>query len=408
MSRQSVVIVGTGHAGVRAAEALRKAGWDGAIAIVGEENEPPYQRPPVSKALLFAQADESNTTLWRGGAAEQDIELRLGQRVVSIDRQNRRLVFADGTRLGYDRLVLAPGSRPRRLDLGGEPVANVFHLRGAEDARALRPHLAVGKRLLVVGGGLIGLEVAAGAASSGLEVTVVEATPRLLSRAVPEPIAARVADRHRLGGVTIRTGCSVSSVVGNRNGISVRLDDGSMLSCDLILISAGALPRTDLAEEAGLDIGNGILADDCLLTSDPHIYAAGDVCNFAHPLFGTRMRLESQQNAEDQGRYLGRRIVGDPAPFLAVPWFWSDQFESVLQIAGVPGLGSRSITRPLLDDGVSSLHLGKDGQVVGAAAFGRPDMVSREIGLARRLIGKRATPAPEALANANQDLRAFM
>lgn len=408
MSRQSVVVLGTGHAGVRAAESLRKAGWEGAITIVGEENGAPYQRPPVSKALLFAPNGGGDLALGTASFAEQDIQFLPGRRVEAIERQSRRIVFADGTRLGYDRLILAPGSRPRRLEFGDALPPNVFYLRSADDARALRPQLVPGRRLVVVGGGLIGLEAAAGAAVAGLDVTVLEAMPQLLSRAVPTPIATRVADLHHRHGVAIRTGVSISGLAAGRGGISVSLDDGSTLRCDLVLVSAGALPRTELAERAGLEIGNGILTDDGLSTSDPHIYAAGDVCNFPHPLFGTRMRLESQQNAEDQGRYLGGRIMGNPAPFAAVPWFWSDQFENTLQVAGVPGLGSTSVVRPLAQDGACSFHLASTGQMVGAAAFGRPDLVSREIGLARRLIGKRASPPSEAIANPSENLRAFL
>jgi 3-phenylpropionate/trans-cinnamate dioxygenase ferredoxin reductase component len=408
MSSQSVVVLGTGHAGVRAAEALRKAGWDGAITIVGEEADPPYQRPPVSKALLFGPSAATNAEPLGGDLAGQKIELHLGRRVEAIERPQRRLILSDGTRFGYDRLVLAPGSAPRQLDFGGDVPPNLFHLRSAADARALRPHLTAAKRLLVIGGGLIGLEVAAGAATAGLDVTVLEAAPKLLSRAVPEMIADRVVELHRRRGVTIRAQCSVRGFTTTAEGISAILNDGMALPCDLVLVCAGAVPRIGLAQRAGLDTGNGILTDAGLLTSDPAIYAAGDVCNFPHPLFGVRLRLESQQNAEDQGRYLGKRIMGDPAPFAAVPWFWSDQFDSVLQIASMPGLGSQSVARPLPDDGICSFHLNAAGQLVGAAAFGSPELVSREIGLARRLIGKRASPAPEILANAREDLRAYL
>jgi len=408
MSRQSVVVLGTGHAGVRAAESLRKAGWEGAITIIGEESGAPYQRPPVSKALLFAPNGEGNPSLGAGSFAEQGIELLAGRRVEAIERQNREIVLIDGTRLPYDRLVLALGSRPRRLEFGDVPPPNVFHLRSAGDARTLRPHLVAARRLVVVGGGLIGLEVAAGAAIAGLDVTMLEAMPQLLSRAVPHPIAARVADLHRARGVIIQTGVSTGGLAAETGGLAVSLNDGSTLRCDLVLVSAGAVPRTELAERAGLEVGNGILTDDGLLTSDPHIYAAGDVCNFPHPLFGTRMRLESQQNAEDQGRYLGSRIMGNAAPFAAVPWFWSDQFENTLQVTGMPSLGSASVVRPLAEEGVCSFHLDVAGHLVGAAAFGRPDRVSREIGLARRLIGNSASPAPEALVNPAEDLRVFM
>lgn len=408
MSRQSVVVLGTGHAGMCAAASLRKTGWDGTITVIGEESGTPYQRPPVSKALLFAPEGGSDQALGMGGFAEQGIELMAGRRVEAIERESRQIVFIDGARLHYDRLVLAPGSRPRRLEFGDVLPQNVFYLRSADDARALRPQLLPGKRLVVVGGGLIGLEVAAGAASAGLDVTVLEAMPQLLSRAVPAPIAARVADLHRARGVAIRTGVSISGLASDSGGICVSLSDGSMLRCGLVLMSTGALPRTELAEQAGLEVGNGILTDDGLLTGDPHIFAAGDACNFPHPLFGTRMRLESQQNAEDQGRYLGGRIMGNPAPFAAVPWFWSDQFESTLQIAGVPNLGATGVMRPLAEGSACSFHLDAAGHLIGAAAFGRPDLVSREIGLARRLIGKRASPTSEALANPAEDLRVFM
>ncbi len=402
MTDRSVVIVGTGHAGVRAAEALRKGGWAGPVVLVGEEAGHPYQRPPVSKALLFGTEPPAPLLV-----APDGIELRTGVAVAAIERDAHRLVFADGRHLPYDHLVLATGSEPRRLSFAGDAAERVFTLRRAADAHALRPLLQAGRRLLVIGGGLIGLEVAAGAAGLGLDVTVLEAAPALLSRAVPASVAAAVVDLHRQHGVAIHAGTSVASLARQGDAILAQLSDGSSLTADLVLVAAGAAPRTQLAAAAGLPVDNGIVADHGLLTTDPDISVIGDVSQFIHPLFGTRLRLESQQNAEDHGRYLARRLLGDAAPYAAVPWFWSDQFDQVLQIAGVPGLGSLAATRPL-SGGLATFHPDPAGKLVGVAAFGPPDIVAREIGAARRLIARRATPDVRHLGDPTVDLRKLL
>ncbi len=397
-----VIIVGSGHAGARAAETLRKGGWDGTITVIGAEGIPPYERPAVSKAMLFG-ANGRPRYLWPTDAPSSGIEM-IAARVAAIDRAARQVVLANGRRLGYEHLVLATGARPREVAGIGATSDRIFYLRTAQDAERLRPRLAPGSRLLVVGAGLIGLEVAAGAATAGLEVTVVEMAPRALGRAVPDVVAAEVAALHRARGVHLRFGVNLQGVHADGEKITATFGDNGTQSFDVALMAGGVLPRTELAESAGLAIDNGIVTDAHLATSDPHVFAAGDVASFLHPLFGVRLRLESQQNGDDQGRYVARRILGETSPFSATPWFWSDQFDRVLQVAGVPGLGARAVERPI-EGGRATFHLDPDGRLLGAAAFGPQASVAREIGAARRLIAQGATLTAELAANPAVDLR---
>jgi 3-phenylpropionate/trans-cinnamate dioxygenase ferredoxin reductase subunit len=398
----SVVIVGAGHAGARAAEALRRGGWKNAIVMIGAEGRDPYERPPVSKTLLFGEAAAPHP-LWVGGAESLDITLVAG-RITAIDRARREVLLAGGARHRYAHLVLATGSRPRRLPEEVVASERVFCLRTADDAARLRPLMQRGARLLVVGAGLIGLEVAAGARSAGLEVCVVEMAPRALGRAVPEMVARDVLAHHAARGVEIRTGASIASVRENAGDAAVAFADGTRGRFDIVLVAAGVLPRTELASAAGLPVDNGIVTDATLATSDPHVFAAGDVANFPHGLFERRLRLESQQNADDHGRHVARRILGNAASFEAVPWFWSDQFDATLQVAGIPDAGVLAVERRL-EEGRCTLHLAANGRLVGAAAFGPAANVGREIGAARRLIAQRAVVSPERAANPQIDLR---
>jgi 3-phenylpropionate/trans-cinnamate dioxygenase ferredoxin reductase subunit len=402
MDALSVVIVGAGHAAARAAEGLRKGGWTGRIVVIGSEGVQPYERPPVSKSLLFS-ADAAPRALWLSGAEGLDVEFVNG-RALAIDRGERTVALRGGVQHRYTHLVLATGARPRQLARDSVTLERVFHLRTTDDAARLRPMLRRGAKLLVIGAGLIGLEVASGAAAAGLDVRVFEMAPRALGRAVPEAVAGDVLAAHAARGVDIRTGVAVSGVRDADDGVVVTCTDGSSDRFDLVLVAAGVTPRTELAAAAGLAVDNGVVTDATLATDDPHIFAVGDVANFPHALFGVRVRLESQQNADEQGRHVARRILGDATPFSAVPWFWSDQFDATLQVAGVPALGGTIVERPV-EGGRCSLHLDPTGRLVGAAAFGPAGAVGREIGAARRLIAQRAVVPAEIAADARVDLR---
>ena len=389
-----MVIVGAGEAGARAATALREEGWDGPITLIGGEVHPPYERPPLSKAALLAEAEPVATTvLDHDRAAALGIELVLGTEVTAIDRAARAVALADGRSLPYSRLLLATGARPRRLTLPGHE--RVLYLRRFDDALALRPLLRPGMRLAIIGGGFIGLELAAAAAARGCAVTLVEAQPRILMRGVPAEIAAVIADRHRAAGIDLRTGIGIDRIDG-----AVVLADGSRIAADAVIAGIGSVPETALAEAAGLAVDNGIAVDATLATTDPAIFAAGDCAACAHPLYaGRRIRLEAWRNAQDQGALAARNMLGRGEAIRAVPWFWSDQYELTLQIAGLADEGRTTVVRDLGDRAQLLFHLAADGRLVAASGVGPLGKIAREIRLAEMLIAQRAAPDPGALAS---------
>lgn len=409
MSSDSVVIIGAGPAGARAAEALRQVGWDGQIHLISKEKQLPYERPAVSKAMIFGGRDgRANFDLW-----SKDLVSRLaadfhgGVAVEHIDRGSRSVLLAGRPPLAYRHLIIATGARPRRLQVAQTASDGVFYLRTAEDAQRFRRRLETARRLVVVGAGLIGLEVAAGAALAGISVTVVEATNQILSRAVPREISQSVRQMHAANNVEIRLQAIIEGIEGQAGDMRVRLRGGGTIDCDTILVAIGADPNLELAQAAGLSADRGILVDEGFATSDPHIYAAGDVCSFVHPLFGERMRLESWQNAEDQGRHVARTIAGHREPYAAVPWFWSEQFDCVLHVAGVTNSAIK-VQRPAIDGDRLFFYLNQTGRLVGMAAFGSAARIGRVVSVGRRLIAAQASPDPTVLADGGADLAALL
>lgn len=399
-----MVIVGAGEAGARAAAALRDEGWDGTVTLVGGETHPPYERPPLSKTALLTEAEPVATTvLDRDRAAALGIDLILGTEVTAIDRTDRAVVLADGRALPYSRLLLATGARPRRLTLPGHQ--QVLYLRRFDDALALRPLLRPGARLAVIGGGFIGLELAAAATARGCAVTLVEAQPRILMRGVPAEIAAVIADRHRTAGIDLRTGIGIDRIEPD----AVVLADGSRIAADAVIAGIGAVPETALAEAAGLAVDNGIAVDATLATADPAIFAAGDCAACAHPLYaGRRIRLEAWRNAQDQGVLAARNMLGRGEAIGAVPWFWSDQYELTLQIAGLIDEARTTVARDLGHGALLMFHLAADGRLVAAGGVGPLGKIAREIRLAEMLIEQRAAPDPDALASPAVKLKTLL
>lgn len=399
-----MVIVGAGEAGARAAAALRDEGWDGTVTLVGGETHPPYERPPLSKTALLTEAEPVATTvLDRDRAAALGIDPILGTEVTAIDRTDRAVVLADGRALPYSRLLLATGARPRRLTLPGHQ--QVLYLRRFDDALALRPLLRPGARLVVIGGGFIGLELAAAATARGCAVTLVEAQPRILMRGVPAEIAAVIADRHRTAGIDLRTGIGIDRIEPD----AVVLADGSRIAADAVIAGIGAVPETALAEAAGLAVDNGIAVDATLATADPAIFAAGDCAACAHPLYaGRRIRLEAWRNAQDQGVLAARNMLGRGEAIGAVPWFWSDQYELTLQIAGLIDEARTTVARDLGHGALLMFHLAADGRLVAAGGVGPLGKIAREIRLAEMLIEQRAAPDPDALASPAVKLKTLL
>ncbi|WP_419759468.1 NAD(P)/FAD-dependent oxidoreductase [Acidisoma sp.] len=399
-----IVIIGAGEAGARAAAALRENNYAGPVTLIGEERHLPYERPPLSKAAMTG-ADEPTaaTIMSEEQLAAHGIRHLSGVMVTEIDRAGHLALLDDGSRIPYSRLLLATGARPRRLTTPGADAASVLYLRTFSDALAMRAYLKPGIRLVVIGGGFIGLEIAASALDRGCSVTVVEMAPRILGRAVPAEVAALVAEAHKAAGVRLITGIGLKGIEAG----CVVLADATRLDCDAIIAGVGAIPETGLAGRAGLTIENGIRVDGRLQTDDPDIFAAGDCCAFPHPVFdGRRLRLEAWRNAQDQGNHAARAMLGETAEFDAIPWFWSDQHGQTLQIAGLPDEGDATVTRDL---GGATLHFHlKAGRLVGASAFGPIGNVAREIRLAEMLIARRAQPSPDALADPSVKLKSVL
>jgi 3-phenylpropionate/trans-cinnamate dioxygenase ferredoxin reductase subunit len=405
-----MVIVGAGEAGARAASALRENGWAGPITLIGDELHPPYERPPLSKAVMVSDEDPLATTILSDERLkEHDIELLCGCAAVAIDRAAREVVLADGRRVPYARLLLATGSGARRLAAKGAGPENVLYLRKFTEALALRSRLRPGGHLVVIGGGFIGLEIAASARARGCEVTLIELGPRLLTRGVPPQIAEAVAQRHRAAGVTLVLGARLAGIESDGDEHAVVLEDGGRIACDGIVAGIGAVPETALAEASGLAVENGVRADATLRTSDPDIFSAGDCCSFPHPLFGgRRIRLEAWRNAQDQGTLAARNMLGADEPYTTVPWFWSDQYDLSLQIAGLPDEGPDVVARDLGEGATMYFHRTTEGRLVGASAIGPISKVAREVRVSEMLIARRASPDPALLADPTAKLKAML
>ncbi len=408
----AMVIVGAGHCGGRAAQALREAGWAGPIHLVGMERHVPYERPPLSKELLIGEKDADACQL-RSAQALIDDGVRLHtQRVSSLDTAGRRITLANGQVLPYHRLLLATGGSARGLDIPGADLPEVLTLRTLDDAQLLAQRLGAGAQLLVVGGGFIGLEVAASARRLGMAVTLVEGAPRLLGRAVPADIAARAQTLHEARGVDLRLGVLPTTIEARQpGGVRVRLSDGTAVDADTVVVGIGMKPATDLARDAGLAVASGnvggIVVDAGLRTSAPDVFAAGDVAAFPGPLSGQPMRQETWFNAETQARVAAVNMVGGQAVCDQAPWFWSDQYDHQLQVAGEPALGTQTAVRTLDGGDRISFHLDAQDRVVGMSAWGQAPRCLKEFKLARLLVERRVSARPAELADPAVKLKAL-
>ena len=342
--KNGVVIVGAGHAGVQAAASLREEGYDGPVILVGDENELPYHKPPLSKT--FIKDTDAKPQPLRGEAfyAGSAIDYRPGTHVERIDLANRRLDLAGASPLAFDHLILATGSRPRALALPGADLAGVVSLRSLGDARLIRDLSARTEDVVIMGGGFIGLEIAATLRATGRSVTVVEAVERVLGRAVAPAIAAHVRQRLDASGVRILTGTTVARLEGENGHVAAAvLSSGERLPAQLVIVGIGVMPNAELAEAAGIGTGNGIRVDSGMRTSAPNVLAIGDAANYRHWFTGQDVRLESVQNATDQARLAARSVVGHDDAYRAVPWFWSDIGDMKLQMVGLTAGGDSQV-----------------------------------------------------------------
>lgn len=406
MDTPSVVVVGAGQAGSDTAAALRARGFTGRVILVGDEDTLPYPRPPLSKARL-SETPEAEPPPLRPASfyAEQGIELVTGDRAVEIDRDGRLLHLASGRRLPYDRLVLATGARPRLLPVPGAGLGGVLSLRRLADAREVRRRLAGCRHLVVIGGGFLGLEVAAAARARGVSTTVVEAAPRVMARAVSVPMSRHLTAEHRAHGTRVLPGREVAALHGDGAGrvAVVELDRGERIPADLVVSCVGVLPETSLAADAGLAVGDGVLVGGRLRTSDPAILAIGDCARFPSPYGGRPLRLESVQNASGQAAYVAASLCGAAgAPYTAVPWFWTEQHGVRLQIAGITEGHDRTVVAGDPASGRFSVFCFSGARLLGAESVNRPadHMITR-----RLLAGDGSPPTPEDVARPDFDLR---
>lgn len=406
-SKTAMVIVGAGQAGGRAALTLREHGYDGRIVLIGNEIHLPYERPPLSKGLLQGQSTlQACSFIDEATLDDLRIEHLSAIEVVKLDPQAQRLTLGNSATLHYAQLLLATGGYSRILAMD-KPLSGIHYLRTYDDALHLRASLQPGKHVLVVGGGFIGLEVAATARELGCEVTVLEAGSRLAARALPERISEQLLTLHRLNGVRVLLDSQIEQWLGENRVEAVQLTDGERINFDLVVVGIGMTPNVKLAQDAGMEVGNGIRVDRFLQTSSPGVYAAGDVCEFPHTSTGLFQRQETWRNADTQGRIAALNMLGQQQPYISLPWFWSDQFGFGLQTVGSLGNSSRVIEREVKGGGFVLMYLNADNQLSGACGWGAGNSVAKDIKLCERLIENAAVLPLAELANASTSLKQF-
>ena len=393
---ESLVIVGAGQAASQLIASLRTDGYAGTITLVGEEPYIPYQRPPLSKAFLAGElARERLFIKPEEFYTETKVALHLNTRATSIDRARKVVTLEDGRELPYTTLAIATGSRVRKLPLPGADLPGCFYLRGIADVELLQDKLKAGNRLAIIGAGYIGLEVAAVAAKHKLKVTVLEALPRVMARAACPELSAFYEDVHRKAGVDIRCNTKLEAIEKNGSALGIKTSGGTV-DADFVLIGIGIVPNVEMASEAGLKVDNGIVVDEHARTSDPSIFAIGDCANLPCSYSTTgRVRLESVQNAIDQAKHAALAIAGKPKLYNEVPWFWSDQYDLKLQIAGLSGPADQIVLRGDPASRSFAAFRLRDGAVAAVEAVN----AAPEYMMGRRLIAARAKVAPERLAD---------
>ena len=395
-SSQTAIIVGASHAASQLAVSLRQEGWAGRILVLGDEALAPYNRPPLSKTYLLGEESPQQLLIRADEAyARSGVEMRLGVRVTAIDRKARRVHTAAGEALDYDKLALCTGARVRRVDLPGATLTGVHYLRTIADVDRIRADVQQARQAVVIGGGYIGLETAAALRQSGLEVTVLEMAPRVLARVTAPEVSAFYQRVFAEEGVRILTGVAVERLEGSERVTQVLCADGTRLAADLVVVGVGVVPNVELAAEAGLAVQDGVLVDACARTADPDIVAAGDCTRHPSPFYGL-VRLESVPNAMEQAKSAAASLCGKEKPYRALPWFWSDQFDLKLQIAGLNQGYDALVFRGDRASGrkFSAFYL-RAGRIIAADCVNRPqDFIA-----SKKLIAAGAAVDPLLLAN---------
>ena len=400
-----VVIIGAGHASGQLVASLRQGGWEGDITLIGEEEFLPYQRPPLSKKYLagemplerlFVRPEEFYET--------QNVKLHVGVSAESIDRAQRQVKLADGTALAYEKLVLSTGARVRRIDCPGAELQNIFYLRGVADVDAIKTRFKDGARLVIVGAGYIGLEVAAVAANRGVKVTVLEAADRVMARVTSPTVSSFFEEEHRKAGVDIRLNAMLRNFEGEGAVRHVVTEAGERFEADFVIVGVGVLPNEELAAEAGLKTDNGIWVDEYTQTSDETVYAVGDCTNHPNALLGRRLRLESVHNALEQAKTCAAAICGAPKPYAQAPWFWSDQYDLKLQTVGLSQGFDEEILRGDPDDRKFAVFYLREGELIAVDTVNMP----AEFMASKMLIGKVKTVDQAALADPAFSLKSLL
>ena len=397
-----LVIVGAGHGAGQVVASLLQKKFAGRVTIVGEEKWYPYQRPPLSNKFLSAALPAERLYFKPESFYDvPSVDVVLDTRVTAIDRDARTINTSSGSVYAYDQLVLATGSRPRLLTVPGAELAGIHYLRGIDDVTGIRAEMAAGKRMAIVGAGYIGLEVAAVAATAGLDVTVIEMAARVMSRVVSPELSDYYQDVHRRNGVTLRLSTGVVGFTGDERVAAVQLDDGGTVDADIVVIGIGIVPTVELAADCGLKVSDGIVVDDHCRTSDPRIYAIGDCTWHPNSIRGTDLRLESVHNALDQAKTAAANICGDEATYAQVPWFWSDQYDLKLQIAGISQGYDQVVMRgDPASDAFACLYL-RDGALIAIDAVNNP----KDFVQSKALIAAHAVVDPAVLADTSIELK---
>ncbi|VVQ15858.1 NAD(P)/FAD-dependent oxidoreductase [Pseudomonas fluorescens] len=402
---QTCIIIGASHAAAQLAPSLRQEGWEGDIIVIGDEETVPYHRPPLSKTYLLAEKSVDDLLIRPAAIYTKNaISFKLGQRVSAVDPVGKTVTLDGGETLGYDKLAICTGARVRKVSLPGSDLPGVHYLRTLKDVDGIRERTGPDKHAVIVGGGYIGLETAAALRKIGMQVTVLEMAPRVLARVTAPEVSAFFQRIHAAEGVTIRTGTLVSGFEGGTQVTSVLCSDGSRLPADLVIVGIGVIPNTELATAAGLAVDNGILVDELAHTSDPHIVAAGDCTNHPSELYG-RLRLESVPNASEQAKTAAATICGKCKPYQALPWFWSDQYDLKLQIAGLNRGYDQVVIRGDINHSRSfAVFYLQAGKVIAADCINRP----QEFMLSKRLIASGTVVNIEQLADDDIEVKALM
>ena len=397
-----MVIIGCGQAGGQAAASLRQEKYEGPITMIGQEPYIPYQRPPLSKQYLSGEQEKEKLNLRQESFySEKEINLMLETSVLSLDPHKKELQLIKGETVTYDKLLVATGGRPRKLEVDGHTLKGIHYLRNIDDVDAIKTQMSTSQNLVIVGGGYIGLEVASVAIKRGLTVSVLEMESRILERVTTEEMSAFYHQLHTDEGVNILTSTQAKAFKGSETVESVVCGDHE-IPADLVIVGIGILPNTEMAEAAGLETNNGLVVDEHCRTSNEHIFAAGDCTNHPNPILNRRLRLESVPNAMEQGRVAASNMLGGSKSYASMPWFWSDQYEHKLQMVGFSKDSDQSVVRGDMESKSFTVFYLKDDSIIAADSVNNP----KEFMASKQLVGKK--PSTEALADTSIELKTLI